>query len=67
MESTRVLLILIGILVIYVIYQQLRLNSTPKPTIMIMQQPTDGEAGCGAATLVIVAIITGMMYAVLTR
>ena len=65
MDLTSLLLILIGVLVITVIYLQLRLSFIQPPTVvMAPQSPAGGNAGCAIAALVILAIGIGILLAV---
>lgn len=64
MDLTSFLLILIGVLVIAVIYLQLRLSFI-QPSIVFASQPsTGGSAGCAVAVVVILAIGVGILLAV---
>lgn len=64
MDLTSLFLILIGVLVITVIYLQLRLSFTQPPIVYAAQPSTGGNAGCAVAALVILAISFGILLAV---
>lgn len=57
-------LIVIGILVIAVIYLQLRLTFSPRQTVVMIPQPTSEGPGCGVAALVILIIATFVLAAI---
>lgn len=63
MELTTGLLILVGILVLYVIYLQLRLAFAPRQTVVVMPQPADESSGCGVAAFTTVLIIVALVLA----
>ena len=63
MDLTNASLILIGILVVAVIYLQLRLSFLqPQTVVMVPQAPANGGAGCAVAALVILAIGVGIAF-----
>lgn len=66
MDLTIAFLILIGILVIYVIYLQLRLSFSPRQTVVMVPQTAANEgSGCAVAALVILAIVVGVALTVI--
>lgn len=57
-------LIIIGLLVLSVIYLQLRLSFSPRQTV-IMVAPPEQPAGCAAPAVVIAVILLGIVVTVL--
>lgn len=63
MDFTLPFLVLIGFLVLYIVYLQLRMAFGPRQQAYVVMPPppTDQGAGCGAAGLVVIAIVVGIV------
>lgn len=66
MDTITGLLILIGVLILYVIYLQLRLLFFPKQTVVVVPQSNqEGPTGCAATALAVVIIVLTIAVALL--
>lgn len=66
MDTITGLLILIGVLILYVIFLQLRLLFSSKPTVVVVPQSNqEGTTGCVATALAVVIILVTIAVAVL--
>ncbi|MDW8317782.1 MAG: hypothetical protein RMN53_08070 [Anaerolineae bacterium] len=68
MDTTTALLILIGVLVLYVIYLQIKLIIFPRQTLVVVPQNTDdGRAGCAAEALAVLLILVAIAVAAIVE
>lgn len=59
------LLIVIGGLLLYILYLQLRLSSTPTPTIVVMPNTADQGSDLGCVTIMLIILIVVLALALL--
>jgi len=65
MNITPILLIVIGVMLLYVVYLQLRLSFTPRPTFVVIPQAREEPSGCGTPVALFLMTIAALVLIVL--